>query len=270
MQRKVSMSSPRLHHERANPATGIIASLLAVISIAACSAASAREHEPTAGSPTADEVIAHYYRAIGGHDRLEQVVTRHMWGTYSEGTLDAKTDIVWKRPSLRRVNVHAPGFDYSEGFDGRTWEYNFQKHQLVVDTGAAADAGRRGAEFDESFVDYARKGQTVQMVGAESFESRPAHRMRVTLADGWQKEYVFDDSTGLILALRKAMPIHATGPAVTSITAYEDWRREGGVLQPHRFTEHDARAGRLLNTLQWDSIRTNVDLSASELGRPAH
>ena len=264
------MSSPRLHHERANPATGIIASLLAVISIAACSAASVREHEPTARSPTADEVIAHYYRAIGGHDRLEQVATRHMWGTYSEGTLDAKTDIVWKRPSLRRVNVHAPGFDYSEGFDGQTWEYNFQKHQLVVDTGAAADAGRRGAEFDESFVDYARKGQTVQMVGAESFESRPAYRMRVTLADGWQKEYVFDDSTGLILALRKAMPIHATGPAVTSITAYEDWRREGGVLQPHRFTEHDARAGRLLNTLQWDSIRTNVTLTSGELGRPAH
>ena len=67
------------------------------------------------------------------------------------------------------MNVHAPGFDYAEGFDGRTWEYNFQKQQLVVDTGAAADAGRRGAEFDESFVDYARKGHTVQSLGAESF-----------------------------------------------------------------------------------------------------
>ena len=248
----------------------IIASASLVASIGAGSRASAREREPSPGAATVDEIIAHYYRAIGGHDRLEQVVTRHMLGAYSEGTLEAKTDIVWKRPALRRVNVHAPGFDYSEGFDGKTWEYNFQKHQLVVDTGAAADAGRRGAEFDESFVDYATKGHTVQLVGAESFGSRPAHRVRVTLADGWQKEYVFDDSTGLILALRKAMPLHATGPAITSITGYEDWRPEGGVLQPHRFAEHDVLSGKLMNTLQWDSIRTNVRLSSGELGRPAH
>jgi hypothetical protein len=219
---------------------------------------------------TADAIIAHYYRAIGGYDRLERITTRHMWGSYAEGTLHASTDIVWKRPMLRRVNVHAPGFDYAEGFDGETWEYNFQKQRLVLDTGAAADAGRRGAEFDESFVDYARKGNTVEVVGAEPFDGRPAHRMRVTLSDGWQKEYVFDDSTGLILALRKAMPIHATGPAVASLTSYEDWRAEGGVLQPHLFNEHEVQSGRVMNTLRWDSIATNAPLDASDLGRPTH
>ena len=264
------MSPLRLRIVRLRRIALIIACASLATSIGACSQASAREHESSASTPTVDEIIAHYYRAIGGRDRLEQVVSRHMWGSYSEGTLDAKTDIAWKRPALRRVNVHAPGFDYSEGFDGKTWEYNFQKRQLVVDTGAAADAGRRGAEFDESFVDYASKGHTVQLVGAESFGSRPAHRLRVTLADGWQKEYVFDDSTGLILALRKAMPLHATGPAVTSITSYEDWGPEGGVLQPHRFAEHDVLSGKLMNTLQWDSIRTNVTLTSGELGRPAH
>jgi hypothetical protein len=238
--------------------------------LASCTHASHVSGDTLSTRATPDEIIARYYRAIGGRDRLERIDTRHMWGTYSEGSLTARTDIAWKRPSLRRVNVHAPGFDYAEGFDGQTWEYNFQKQRLVVDTGAAADAGRRGAEFDESFVDYARKGHAVEVVGAESFENRPAHRIRVALADGWQKEYVFDDSTGLILALRKAMPLHATGPAVTSVTTYEDWRVEGGVLQPHRFAEHDVQTGRLLNTLQWDSIAINVSLRAEELGRPSH
>jgi hypothetical protein len=256
------MSFSRFHHVRSIRAIVIAAG-------AACTSAHSRP-EASSRAPTADDIIAHYYRAIGGRDRLEHISTRHMWGKYSEGSLHANTDIAWKRPLLRRVNVHAPGFDYAEGFDGQTWEYNFQKQQLVVDTGAAADAGRRGAEFDESFVDYARKGHTVEPMGAETFESRPAHRIRVLLADGWQKEYVFDDSTGLILALRKAMPLHATGPAITSITSYEDWRAEGGVLQPHRFAEHEAQAGRLLNTLQWDSIQTNVSLSADDLGRPSH
>lgn len=250
--------------------SAVVLVIVTAMLAASCARSSHANGDVPSTSATADEIIAHYYRAIGGRDRLEQITTRHMWGTYSEGSLLATTDIVWKRPSLRRVNVHAPGFDYAEGFDGRTWEYNFQKQRLVVDMGAAADAGRRGAEFDESFVDYARKGHEFELVGAESFENRPAHRIRVALADGWEKEYVFDDSTGLILALRKAMPVHAMGPVVTSVTTYEDWRAEGGVLQPHRFAEHDVQTGRLLNTLRWDSIGTNVPLRAEELGRPLH
>lgn len=239
-----------------------------MVLIASCSHQRVSADEPHAAASTSDAIFARYFRAVGGRDRLERVQSRHMWGVYNEGTLTAKTDIVWKRPMWRRVNVHAPGFDYSEGFDGRTWEYNFQSKKLVVDTGAAADAGRRGAEFDESFVDYAKKGNQVSVVGAENFQDRPAHRVRVTLADGWAKEYLFDDSTGLILALRKAMPIHATGAPVTSVTTYEDWRTEGGLLQPHRFAEREVQGGRLLNSLQWDSIRTNVDVGTRELGRP--
>ena len=217
---------------------------------------------------TPDAIFTRYYDAIGGRDRLERIQSRHMWGVYSEGALTASTDIAWKRPALRRVNVHAPGFEYSEGFDGRTWEYNFQTQKLVVDTGAAADAGRRGAEFDESFVDYARKRHQVSVLGAEAFDGRPAHRVRVVLEDGWAKEYVFDDSTGLILALRKAMPLHATGAPITSVTTYEDWCSINGVLQPHRFIEREVPSGKLMNSLKWDSIRVNVDLGPRELGRP--
>jgi hypothetical protein len=241
---------------------------MATIVLPAC----ASHHRENAGigasATTPDAIFTRYYNAIGGRDRLERIQSRHMWGVYSEGTLTANTDIAWKRPALRRVNVHAPGFDYSEGFDGRTWEYNFQTQRLVVDTGAAADAGRRGAEFDESFVDYARKRHQVSVLGAEPFDGRPAHRVRVVLEDGWAKEYVFDDSTGLILALRKAMPLHARGAPVTSVTTYEDWHSAGGVLQPYRFTEREVLSGKIMNTLKWDSIRVNLDLSARELGRP--
>ena len=245
-----------------------IACALVAATIVACSHSAPRAVEAAPAPDSPDAIIAHYYRAIGGRDHLERITSRHMWGVYSEGKFSATTDMAWKRPMWRRVNVHAPGYDYSEGFDSLTWEYNFQSHKLVIDTGAAADAGRRGAEFDESFVDYARKGHQVAVVGAERFADRPAHRVRVTLADGWAKEYVFDDSSGLILALRKAMPVHATGAPVTSVSVYEDWRAEGGVLQPHRFVEREVASGRLMSTLRWDRIQTNIELGPRELGRP--
>jgi hypothetical protein len=256
----------RVSHQRLRVTLAALA--ISAAMIAGCAKPKGGNTGLDAGAATPDAIIAHYYHAVGGRDRLEQIETRRMWGVYSEGSLTANTDIAWKRPTLRRVNVHAPGFDYSEGFDGTTWEYSFQKKHLVIDTGAAADAGRRGAEFDESFVDYAQKGHQVSVVGAELFDGRPAHRIRVALEDGWEKEYVFDDSTGLILALRKAMPLHATGAPIASVTTFEDWRSEGGVLQPHRFIERDVQTGKLMNSLKWDSIRVNVAISPREIGRP--
>ena len=258
----------RLRSKQLLRLSAALTNTLAAALLIACSHAAASTSERHAAPDSADAIIAHYYRAIGGYDRLESITSRHMWGVYSEGKFSATTDMAWKRPTWRRVNVHAPGYDYSEGFDSLTWEYGFQSKKFIVDTGAAADAGRRGAEFDESFVDYARKGHHVSLVGAERFTDRPAHRIRVVLADGWEKEYIFDDSTGLIAALRKAMPVHATGAPVTSVTVYEDWRPEGGVLQAHRFIERELQSNRLMNTLQWDSIRTNLDLGEPELGRP--
>jgi len=121
---------------------------------------------PRAAAPIApvqaavDSVFTRYYRAIGGLDRVLAVTSRRMWGTYVEGALSAHT--------------------YAEGFDGRTWEYNFQMRRLVVDSGVAADAGRGG---------------------------------------------------------RNSM-------------------------------SRESATGRLLNTLQWDSVRTNVGVDARQLGRP--
>lgn len=83
-----------------------------------------------------------------------------------------------------------------------------------------------------------------------------------------QKDYYFDPVTHLILALRKAMPIHATGPAVESITEYGDRRQEGGLLQPYKFVERVVRTERILNTLEWDRITSNGVIAKADLIQP--
>ena len=100
--------------------------------------------------------------------------------------------------------------------------------------------------------------------------SRPGGQgtIRVTLADSWVKDYYLDRQTYLIVALGKAMPIHATGPAVASLILYSDWRWNDSVLSPHRFVEREVSTGRLLNTLQWDLIENNAAVAASELRPP--
>lgn len=216
----------------------------------------------------ADSVIARYYRAIGGYEQLKLVSSRRLRGNYTEGSMRAQTVMLWQRPALRRVEVHAPGFDYAEGFDGSTWEMNLAGNTLVRPFGAAADAGRRGAEFDESFTDYRDKGHAVTLAGGERVLGRDTYRLDVRLADGWEKSYFFDRATSLIVALRKAMPVHARGAPVTTLTSYEDWRSVDGLLVPHRFIERSAATGAVMNTLQWDTIEHNVRIEPSAIRAP--
>lgn len=244
--------------------------LTLAIALSACAGRAHNLQPNTSTSGTADAMIDEYYRAVGGYTGIKAIRTHRMLGTYVEGALHATTDIVWQRPALRRVNVHAPGFEYSEGYDGETWEYNHLTGKAVIDTGAAADAGRRGAEFDESFVDYRAKGHRVELVGREMLGAADVVHLRVTLSDGFTKDYYFDANTHLIAAVGKAMPIHAVGAPVKTLSFYEDWRVDGDVLQAHSFVEKEVATGKVMNTLHWDRIENNVPIQAGEIGNPAH
>ena len=235
----------------------------------ACAGRSHTDQEDLSTTSDGDAVIDQYYHAIGGYDRLKAIQSRRMIGTYVEGSLHATTDIVWKRPAVRRVNVHAPGFEYSEGYDGETWEYNHLTGKAVHDTGNAADVGRRGAEFDESFVDYRAKGHQVDLVGPEILGGSNVVHLRVTLSDGFVKDYYFDAHTHLITAVGKAMPIHNVGGPVKTLSFYEDWRVDGGVLQARSLIEKELVSGKVLNTLHWDRIENNVPISTADFENPA-
>lgn len=218
-----------------------------------------------------DSIIAHYYAAIGGHTALLADTTLSLSGHYQEGDFKAQTTILWKRPTFRRVSVVLPeGFAYVELFDGHDeWEFAETFDRPVQhDTGAAERAGRRGAEFDESFVDYRAKGQRVQSKMPTTIEGRAASVLRVTLRDGWVKDYYFDVESGLLVALRKAMPLHASGADVVSLTYFRDYKRVGAVLRPFAQEERNVSTGALMNTLRWDSITPNVAIRREAFVQP--
>jgi hypothetical protein len=225
----------------------------------------------TSDTTSADSIIARYYTAIGGRDRVLAVQTRRMSGTYQEGTFSASTTILGRRPNLRRVSVTGPdGFTFVELFDGTTmWEFS-EKFASPVrrDTGAAERAGRRGAEFDESFVDWNAKGHRVEARGRQSIRGRDVDQLHVVLADGWEKDYYFDVASGLLVALRKAMPLHAKGAKIESLSFYEDYRAVNGILLPHAFEERNTATGELMNVLRWTKIELDVPIRDEAFHRP--
>jgi hypothetical protein len=162
---------------------------------------------------------------------------------------------------LRRVSATGPdGFTYVEIFDGeKEWECSDRFAKPVqLDTGAAERAGRRGAEFDESFVDWRAKGHRVDARGRTSLRGRAVEQLHVILADGWEKDYYFDAESGLLVALRKAMPLHAQGADVESLSFYMDWRTVRGLLIPFASEERNVKTDAVMNVLNWTKIELDV------------
>ena len=214
-----------------------------------------------------DTIIAKYYRAVGGRDKLLAIKSRRLSGSYKQGSVDARTMILWRRPGVRRIEMQAPGINHAEGYDGSTWEHDYLTGKTVRDTGVASVAGRQGAEFDESFVQYAVKHNQVRSMGEGTLDGNPSYGMRVTLADGSKKDYFFDGKTGLIIAVRKIMVLPG-GRKVPTLTSYESWSDVGGVMMPHKFVERNTVNGGVISTTMWDTIEVNVATTAGDFKPP--
>ena len=219
---------------------------------------------------TVEDVVARYLDAIGGARNLRDVKTLRLTGKHREQGFEIDMEIAWRRPDVRRVSWRlSPRTQGAEGFDGTSpWEVNQKSGKAERLTGTQAAAARRGAEFDESFVDARAKGNRVVLVGRETLDGHTANHLQVTLADGWVKDYYLDADTGLILALKKAMPIHGAGKPVLSITRYRDYKRVGNLLYPRSFEETNAETGAWLSSDVWTRVELNPELGEAALAPP--
>ena len=83
--------------------------------------ASALAAEPTPGdpTPTADELLARYVKAIGGRDKLKTVRSVRMQGTmFATGGFQAKYQLELKRPNSVRTEVTVNGATAIQASDG--------------------------------------------------------------------------------------------------------------------------------------------------------
>lgn len=220
-----------------------------------------------------DTIIDNYYEAIGGYEKLKSVETIHSVISHREKGLDAEIilEIYGRRPNIRRVNWSMEKYDLNgaEGYTGSTpWEVNTETGRAEILTGAKGDAARRGAEFDESFVDAHKKGHKVSYIGTTQIFGRETHQIRVILHDGWIKNYFFEKETSLILGLQKSMPVHGEGEAVQTVTKYRDYRDKEGLLIPHKFEEYNVSTGEWMSSNEILSIDVNTQFPDSLIDPP--
>ena len=220
-------------------------------------------------APTADAILDRYAVARGGIEKIRAIRTVIFRGEYHEGDhVSPHAAMSLMRPYYKLVgDAEHPGRDFAEGYDGSTWEYYGNPGIVVRTVGAASEAGRHAVYID-GILGYRERGWRVDVTGEEQIGERKAWRLTVTMRDGISYDAFFDVESGLLIAERKAAPIHAFGAKVTSEERIGGYRCVDGVLFPFEHKEVEIATGRVLSEMHWKSITLNHDLDRAVFSPP--
>jgi hypothetical protein len=219
--------------------------------------------------PTADAILDRYAAARGGIEKIRAIRTVIFRGEYHEGDhVSPNAAMSLMRPYYKLVgDAERPVRDFAEGYDGSAWEYYGDPGLVVRTVGAASEAGRHAVYID-GLLGYRERGWRVDVAGEEQIGERKAWRLAVTMRDGIGYDAFFDAESGLLIAQRKAAPIHAFGTKVTSEERIGDYRDVDGALFPFEHKEVEIATGRVLNEMHWKSITLNHDLDRAVFSPP--
>ncbi len=219
---------------------------------------------------TLREIVDSNVAARGGLEKIRGVRTLILRGPPRPNGRPGRF-MARARPQYFLVGEPAPDRDYAEGFDGAAWESCGSLGLVLRTTGAPAEASRHTGYFDDPLVSSLEPGWGLELLGSERIGGRESFRIRATYPDSFQNELFVDKQTWLIIATRKAAPIHAVGADVQTETRVSDYRSIEGALFPMRFEEYVIATGRPLSELSggWATAEANVQLPAGYFSPPA-
>jgi tetratricopeptide (TPR) repeat protein len=222
--------------------------------------------------PSIEQIIERHIQALGGQQKIDAIHTIVYHLTYREGTFVMPDGYMAKmRPYYKTLgDPKNLKVEVNEGYDGSAWEYYSDPGVVLRTVCAAAAATRHGTELIDSLADAKALGAHVELADAEPFAGRPAYKVHVTLADGFEKDLFVDTQSFLIAGDRHAALVHAFGAVVRSENRFGDYRPVNGVLFPFTVQEVEIATGKELNSVTYHSIIVNEKFEASYFSPPQY
>lgn len=183
---------------------------------------------------TVDELLARHYAARGGLEKIKSVQTVRLSGRMVLGPgQEAPFVMELKRPRKMRMDVTLEGATVSQAFDGTKGWGLFPgggPEEMPPERAKEAEAQ---SDMDGPLVDYKAKGNTVELLGRESFQGAEAHKLKVRLANGDVRTIWLDGRT----LLEAGADVRRTAPEGEQVfeTRLSDYRPVDGLMVAHRF-----------------------------------
>lgn len=241
-------------------------SLLAVSAAAQAPASAPAPAQPAAAEkPTLEALIAKNLEARGGDARLKAIETRKVTGTITLQGMDAKMEVLAKRPNLMFQEMRAGEQRFVTAFDGQqAWALNPMLGDVPQRVqGPQADALRDQAQFDGLLVGAHRRGEPIEIVGEEIVEGTPTWQLAIKRENRVTNVFL-DKTTGLERKVSATIAGDAGDVLIESLIS--DYQPVDGAMVPRKVETRVG--GQLQATIRIDSVEFNVPIDDSRFKMP--
>ncbi|HMQ91334.1 MAG TPA: outer membrane lipoprotein-sorting protein [Flavilitoribacter sp.] len=180
-----------------------------------------------------DEILNSYFENTGGLEKWRALETTRMTGKISMGPMEFAGVISSKKPNKQRVEVDVQGQKVVQAYDGTTawWINPFAtgpEAQPVPDEMAEE---MKKEEFENPFLDYEKKGSTVELLGEEAVEGTATFKVKLTKKNGDVQTYFFDKEYFVPIMMQASV---SSGQAKGQITEtyFSDYQEVDGYMMP--------------------------------------
>jgi zinc protease len=221
----------------------------------------------SAALPSADQVLKHYYEAIGGRAAWEKLHSRVSKGTIvipAMNNLSGTIEVHMKAPDSILLVINLGGAVIRQGFDGTIAWSDDPRNGLRVLAGPELDEVKREANFYHA-LDLQKIYGKLTVTGTEKIGDHDAYVVEATPAAGGDPDKLyFDTQTGLEV---RTINHRHTADGTSDFTAnIEDYKDVDGIKLPFTVEQSSSQSA---FTINFTDIQHNVELSNSQFAKPA-
>ena len=222
---------------------------------------------------TLEEILAQNLEVRGGKDAILAVESARMTGTMrmggsAAGALEAPFTIEFKRPDMVRLEFTMQGMTGVQAYDGEIgWSImpflgKTEPEEMAEDQ---LKEIKDQSDLDGVLVNYEEKGHTVELLGTEEVDGTPAHKLRITKANGDVVDLFLDQE--YYIEFKADTTREVQGSEVEISTVFGDYKEVDGLLFAHSMEVSYAGnpAGQVITI---NTIELNVEINDDRFAMP--
>lgn len=193
-----------------------------------------------AKAQSADDIINKYFENTGGRDKWAALQGMKISAKLNQGGMEIPMTIVQLKDGRQLSSFSLQGKEIKQQvYDGTTlWSHNFQTMKAEKsDAEGTANFKLDLGEFPDAFLDYKKRGLTVELLGKETIDGTEAYKIKLTKkpisVDGKPADNVlfyFFDAENYVPIMMESEVKSGPGKGMISQIKWSDYQDIGGLM----------------------------------------
>ena len=215
-----------------------------------------------------DAIIAKMIESLGGRKAMDNVKTMRVTGkmVMGDGAMEAPLRLEFKLPSSLRMEFTFQGMTGIQAYDGETGWFTMPFMGKTDPEKMPPEQVKQiadQADLHGPLVDYAKKGNKVELLGKEDDEGSEVYKLKVTKKNGDVEIHLLDAEH--LIPLKTKTKVDFQGTEMEVEVSYGDYKEVAGLMVAHSI---ETRTDMMSQTFTFEKVEINVDLPDDRFTMP--